>query len=174
MENRKSLRDIQLDNTVAFLKEYRTGKVRKTVVVEGHDSKESVPIAAGQIRASGEGRILVIRERTEGWLVCQLGDYDHPAAESELKVSDGEILLMWNAFPSNTSALLETTFVGTLPEDDLKDAIQFYDVYMQIRKIPDRLKKNTGIGSVWDTEELIRYMDHMSAKIGDFIVKAIA
>ena len=80
---------------------------------------------------------------------------------------------MWNAFPSNCEAVLDTILVSSLPDDELATANEFYDRYMEIRTVPDDMARNTGIGTVWDTEELVRYMEHMSAELGDFIVKAL-
>lgn len=166
----KSVKDIQLDNTLKFLEEYRTGKKLVHVEVDGH-VKLGQEIKVGQIRQAGKGRFLVLREKPTGWLVCQVGEYEHPAAESEIRLS--ETLLMWNAFPSNGEAVMDAVLVGNLSDEELATANEFYDRYMEIRSIPDDMARNTGIGTVWDTEELVRYMEHMSAELGDFIVKAL-
>ena len=166
----KSIKDIQLDNTLKFLEEYRTGKKLVSVEVDGHSCRGQ-KVKVGQIRQAGNGRFLVLREKPVGWLVCQVGEYEHPAAESEIRLS--ETLLMWNSFPANGEAVVDTVLVGSLNDDDLAIANEFYDRYMEIRSIPDNIAMNTGIGTVWDTDELVRYMEHMSAELGDFIVKAL-
>ena len=161
----------QYENTAAWLEEWRQYKPGANIVAPSGKVGVGSPCKEGQIRSVGEGRILLMRSFGSDFLICQISDFENPAAESEIKLStSGKVLQIWGTFRAPSDVLNIYPIAGTLSKEDVEEAFDFWDKYYGMKPM-NELQDRTGAGSVYDTDEGVAYMDHSTAEITDLIVR---
>ena len=161
----------QYENTAAWLEEWKQYKKVATIVALSGKVGVGSPCKEGQVRSVGEGRVLLMKSSGSDFLICQISDFENPAAESEIKLAtSGKVLQIWGAFRAPSEVLKTYPISGTIPKDDIEDAIEFWTKYYAMQSCPN-LQDRTGAGSIYDTDEGIAYMDKSTAEIADLIVR---
>ena len=161
----------QYDNTAAWLEEWKQYKPGTNIVAPSGKVGVGSPCKEGQIRSVGEGRILLMKSSGSDFLICQISDFENPAAESEIKLkTSGKVLQIWGAFRAPSEILKTYPIAGTLSKDDIEEAVEFWAKYYAMQSCPN-LQDRTGAGSVYDTDEGVAYMDKSTAEITDLIVR---
>ena len=163
-------------NSAKWLEEWHNHDTRR-VMPEGKVGQKQISIAnnpceAGQVRAIGEGRVLILKKEKDNVLICQISEFNNPAAESEIRLNLSKLVLqIWNSFRVPDAVLKEYPVEDKILESDLKEANDFWTAYFSMKPYAT---DQTGEGSIYDTDERVKYMDHSVSKISDLIIKAFS
>ena len=155
----------------AFLRELLMDNRLRTVsgFVEGEDLRlpdgvslpsafpvSQEPVERGQIRLLSQMSfptyVAVLDMRNEdGFLVAPFSRFGRPATDEEfLTAYDGgafmRVLQIWNARTATESTLRRSWLVGTLPKQDLDDALLLWKWSVgDVAEVPERISERTGV-----------------------------
>lgn len=132
------------------------GSVPAGAAVAEPKAFSSAPLAPGQIRVLSQTATLTYAAVLARWdersfLLAPFSRFEDPATDEELKTAfQGGlrmgVLQIWNARTAMTATLRKSWIVGTLPEQDVKDALLLWKWSIgDVAELPGNISERTGV-----------------------------